>query len=241
MLRTKAVFGALAAVLVLAACTNKRVERIDPNSVTDLSGRWNDADSRLVANELIAQSLNGTWARDYAAANGGTSPTVIVGEFRNRTMEHIPVGTFVRDLERAYVQSGLVRLVASSEEREEVRAERQDQQTNASAETRTRLAREMGARYMLQGDVQAIEDSAGTRARGVLPDRRDAHRPRDQRQDLDRPAQDQEVHPASSLDAVISRGAPSGAPRIEYSSSYVPRRERCFVPRCTCRAASASY
>ena len=161
MLRSKAVFGALAAVLVLAGCTNKRVERIDPNSVTDLSGRWNDADSRLVANELIAQSLNGTWARDYAAANGGTSPTVIVGEFRNRTMEHIPVGTFVRDLERAYVQSGLVRLVASSEEREEVRAERQDQQTNASAETRTRLAREMGARYMLQGDVQAIEDSEG--------------------------------------------------------------------------------
>ncbi len=161
MLRSKAVLGALTAVLVLTGCSIKRVERIDPNSVTDLSGRWNDADSRLVANELIAQSLAGAWARDYAAAHGGTAPTVIIGEFRNRTMEHIPVGTFVRDLERAYVTSGLVRLVASSEEREEVRAERQDQQTNASAETRTRLARELGARYMLQGDVQAIEDSEG--------------------------------------------------------------------------------
>jgi uncharacterized protein (TIGR02722 family) len=161
MLRSKAVIGALMATLVLAGCMNKRVERIDPNSVTDLSGRWNDADSRLVANELITQSLTGVWARDYAAANGGNSPTVIIGEFRNRTMEHIPVGTFVRDLERAYVQSGLVRLVASSEERDEVRAERVDQQTNASTETRTRLAREMGARYMLQGDVQAIEDSEG--------------------------------------------------------------------------------
>ncbi|MEX2181947.1 MAG: penicillin-binding protein activator LpoB [Gemmatimonadaceae bacterium] len=161
MLRTKAVLGVLIAALAVTGCMNKRVERIDPNSVTDLSGRWNDADSRLVANELIAQSLTGTWARDYAAANGGTAPTVIIGEFRNRTMEHIPVGTFVRDLERAYVQSGLVRLVASSEERDEVRAERIDQQTNASAETRVRLAREMGARYMLQGDVQAIEDSEG--------------------------------------------------------------------------------
>jgi hypothetical protein len=76
-------------------------------------------------------------------------------------MEHIPIGTFVRDLERAYVQSGVVRVVASSEERDEVRAERADQQTNASAESRTRLAREMGARYMLQGDVQAIEDREG--------------------------------------------------------------------------------
>src|SRR5690606_16690666 len=134
---------------------------IDPNSVTDLSGRWNDADSRLVANALITQSLEGRWAVDYAAANAGTPPTVIVGEFRNRTMEHIPIGTFVRDLERAYVQSGVVRLVASADEREEGRAERTDQQTNASAETRARMARELGARYSLQGDVQSREDIAG--------------------------------------------------------------------------------
>ena len=164
MLRPKARLAHLALLamaVAVSACSIKRVERIDPNSVTDLSGRWNDADSRLVANELIAQSLAGTWSRDWAAANGGTAPTVIVGEFRNRTLEHIPIGTFVRDMERAYVQSGLVRVVASAEERDEARSERTDQQTNASAETRTRMAREMGARFMLQGDVQAIEDTEG--------------------------------------------------------------------------------
>lgn len=153
--------GLAVTVLAVSGCSIKRVERIDPNSVTDLSGRWNDADSRLVANALIAQSMEAPWARDYAAANGGTPPAVIVGEFRNRTMEHIPIGTFVRDLERAYVTTGTVRLVASAEEREEIRAERQDQQTNASAESRARMARELGARFMLQGDVQAIEDQEG--------------------------------------------------------------------------------
>lgn len=162
MLRSRTLLAGLAVtVLAVSGCSIKRVERIDPNSVTDLSGRWNDADSRLVANALITQSLEATWARDYAAANGGTAPAVIVGQIRNRTMEHIPIGTFVRDLERAYVQTGLVRLVASAEEREELRGERADQQTNASAETRARMARELGARYMLQGDVQAIEDSEG--------------------------------------------------------------------------------
>ncbi|MBX7118078.1 MAG: penicillin-binding protein activator LpoB [Gemmatimonadaceae bacterium] len=149
------------AALALSACGIKRVSRVDPNSVTDLSGRWNDTDSRLVANELIAQSLNAGWARDWASANSGQAPTVIVGEFRNRTMEHIAVGTFVRDLERAYIQSSAVRVVASREERQEVRDERADQQVNASAETRARMAREQGARFMLQGDVQAIEDSEG--------------------------------------------------------------------------------
>lgn len=162
MLRSSTILAGLAVtVLAVSGCSIRRVERIDPNSVTDLSGRWNDADSRLVANALIAQSLEASWARDYAAANGGNAPTIIIGQVRNRTMEHIPVNTFIRDMERAYVQSGMVRLVASAEEREELRGERADQQTNASTETRARMARELGARYMMQGEVQAIEDQEG--------------------------------------------------------------------------------
>ena len=152
---------ALGVVALAAACNSTRVSRVDPNSVTDLSGRWNDADSRLVANALISQSMDAPWARNYATANGGKQPTVIIGAFRNRSMEHIPVGTFTRDLERALVNSGQVQIVASKEERGDIRDERADQQQNAAADTRARLAREQGARYMLQGDVQSIEDSEG--------------------------------------------------------------------------------
>lgn len=143
------------------ACNNKRVARIEPTAVTDLSGRWNDADSRLVANELISQSLNAPWMKRYAESHGGDAPSIIVGDFRNRTMEHIQVATFVRELERAFVGSTAVRVVASSSERTTVRAERDDQQQYAVATTRAALAKEQGARYMLQGDVQAIEDQEG--------------------------------------------------------------------------------
>lgn len=143
------------------ACGGQRVTRIDPGAVTDLSGRWNDTDSRLVANHLIQQSLNDPWARRYAETHGGEVPTVIVGEFRNRTMEHIPVATFVRDVERALINSGLVRVVASSDERREIRDERADQQEHARADTRARLGQELGARYILQGELHAIEDREG--------------------------------------------------------------------------------
>jgi hypothetical protein len=148
-------------LLALAACNNTRVARIEPTSVTDLSGRWNDADSRLVANALITQSLEGGWVRRYADTHGGATPAVLIGDFRNRTMEHIAVQAFTRDLERAFVNSGAVRVVASATERQEIRTERADQQLNATAESRTRLAQEQGARYVLQGDVQAIEDAQG--------------------------------------------------------------------------------
>ena len=154
--------GVLALVVVVAgACNRKQVSRIDPSAVTDLSGRWNDTDSRLVANALIQQSLSEPWARRYSELHGGEAPKVIVGSFRNRTMEHIPVQTFVNDLERAFVGTGAVQVVSSGQERDEMRAEKQDQQENARADTRARIGQELGAKYMLQGEIQAIEDREG--------------------------------------------------------------------------------
>jgi penicillin-binding protein activator len=147
-------------ILVVAAC-GKRVSRIDPSSVTDLSGRWNDTDSRLVANQLIEQSLNAPWVNRYIDAHGGETPAVIVGTFRNQTMEHIPVNVFINDLERAMINSGVIRMVASPQERAEIRAERADQQDNARAGSRARMAYELGANYMFQGEITAIEDQEG--------------------------------------------------------------------------------
>ncbi len=158
--RAIAVLSLVVLAIGASAC-GKRVSRIDPSSVTDLSGRWNDTDSRLVANELITQSLNAGWVGRYIDSHGGETPAVIVGSFKNQTLEHIAVNTFINDLERAMINSGMVRMVASPVEREEIREERADQQDNARAGTRARMAYELGANYMLQGEITAIEDEEG--------------------------------------------------------------------------------
>ena len=151
-----------AALLVAAsACWTKRVTRIEPSAVTDLSGRWNDTDSRLVANQLVEQTLGAGWAKRYADAHGGEAPAIVVGTFSNRTLEHIAVGTFVKDIENALITTGSARVVASGAERGELRGERTDQQQNARSDTRARQGQELGARYMLAGDLQAIEDVEG--------------------------------------------------------------------------------
>lgn len=146
----------------LGGCV-KQVTRVAPEQAIDLSGRWNDVDSRMVADAIIEQSFASDWASNYMRANGGEMPTVLIGSVRNRSMEHIPVGTFVRDLEQAYVNSGQVRVVASGGERDEIREERVDQQEFASAATRSRLGMEHGASYILQGEIQSIEDREGRR------------------------------------------------------------------------------
>jgi hypothetical protein len=158
--------GLLLVPLVTFGCA-RQVTRIAPEQAIDLSGHWNDVDSRVVADEIVRQSFDAAganWALRYAQANGGERPTVVVGTVRNRSMEHIPVGTFVRDIERAYAGSGMVQVVASPEEREEIRDERYDQQEYARAGSRARLAIESGADYMLQGDIQSIEDREGRRS-----------------------------------------------------------------------------
>ena len=146
----------------LGGCA-KQVTRVAPEQAIDLSGSWNDVDSRMVADAIIEQSFASDWATSYMRANGGEMPTVLIGSVRNRSMEHIPVGTFVRDLEQAYINSGQVRVVASGQERDEIRDERVDQQDFASAATRSRLGMEHGASYILQGEIQSIEDREGRR------------------------------------------------------------------------------
>jgi hypothetical protein len=153
-------------ILVSGGCATQ-VTRVSPDQQIDLSGRWNDVDSRQVADAMVRQSFQAEygpgWALQYMQAHGGRKPTLIVGTIRNRSMEHIPVQTFVRDIERAYLGSGQVQVVASAEERVEVREERLDQQDHAAADTRARLAREHGAQYMLQGDISQITDREGGR------------------------------------------------------------------------------
>ena len=44
---------------VLAGCASTpRVDRLDVESTVDISGRWNDSDSRMVAEEMIQDCLD---------------------------------------------------------------------------------------------------------------------------------------------------------------------------------------
>ena len=148
--------------LVLSAC-GPSVTRMDDKEVKDVSGRWNDTDSRLVAEEMIADSLSRPW---YAAAHSalGKNPTVIVGTVKNQSSEHINTETFIEDLQRSLINSGKVEFVASKGERGEVRDERLDQDTNAEESTRKAHGQEIGADFMLSGVLNQIVDQEGGKA-----------------------------------------------------------------------------
>ena len=148
-------------IIIFSGCSaSKQVSRVESDTTIDLSGRWNDTDSRMVAEEIIGDCLNHTWINDHGISAGG-KPVVIVGGIRNKSMEHIAVATFISDIERAFINSGKVRTVSSASERGEIREERADQGEHAALETIKRMGRELGADYMMTGEINTIEDREG--------------------------------------------------------------------------------
>jgi hypothetical protein len=148
--------------MLVVGCSSK-VTRVDPGTTTDLSGMWNDTDSRLVAQAMIKDVLSHPWLPNYTAEKGRI-PVVIVGTIVNLSYEHISVQTFVSDLERALINSGRVEVVASRQERGEIRDEREDQDLNAREDTRNEMGQEVGADFMIKGTINTIVDAKGKTA-----------------------------------------------------------------------------
>jgi penicillin-binding protein activator len=151
---------ALVALVAVSACSTK-VERLDESQAVDLSGAWNDTDSRLVSQEMIQDSLSRAWLQEFKGRPGQTRPAVIVGEVRNLSHEHINTSTFTQEVERALINSGKVDFVATKDERKGIREERKDQDINAREDTRNAMGRELGADFMMTGTINTIIDPSG--------------------------------------------------------------------------------
>ena len=96
---------------------------------------------------------------NFIEANNGKKPVIIVGMVTNKSHEHIESETFIKDLERTFINTSRVGLVQSGKKREEMRAEKADQQTNSSISTMKKFGLENGADFILQGSINSIVDA----------------------------------------------------------------------------------
>ncbi len=158
----KLLLALVAVTLILTACGGpaKTVERRAVDETIDLSGRWNDSDLQLTAEQIVRDVLSRPWLPDFISAED-RKPVVIVGTVRNKTAEHLDTVPLVNHIEMELINSGRVTFVANQQKREEIRGERMDQQTQSSEDSAKRLAAETGADFMLQGEITSIEDAEG--------------------------------------------------------------------------------
>lgn len=152
-------FTGIFALASLNGCASQpKVTRTEVKKTIDLSGRWNDTDSRLVAEEMIKDCLDRSWFNAFYQKNN-RQPVVIVGTVMNRSSEHINSQLFIENLERDLLNSGKVVFVTSHQERQEIRDERSDQHTGETEPSTVKpKGKETGADFMLQGSVNSVVD-----------------------------------------------------------------------------------
>lgn len=159
-MKTKLVIATiLAALLTGCGGGGTTVTRLDAEGVTDLSGKWNETDARLVAEEMINDCLRRAWLTDFVSGNQ-RKPVLTISRIRNKTSEHIDTEFFTTDFERELINSGQVKFVAAKVEREDLYEEQAYQQETARAETMARFKKQTGADYVLFGSIKLIVDQA---------------------------------------------------------------------------------
>jgi hypothetical protein len=162
----RVLFIVLAALLAFSSCASgPKVSMADPNARTDRSGRWSDADSRQVSATLIEKCLDSPgldeYIERYRARHNGDRPSIVIQRFTFDASEHINTDIISSIMEEAIVNSGKLKFVAGGELRENIRSERQDQQSYASEDTAAALGNETGAALVLTGNINAQVDRAG--------------------------------------------------------------------------------
>ncbi len=147
----------LGASLLLQSSCARKVSRVDPDQQIDLSGRWNDSDSRAVAAKLVSDFLSSSRYREFAEKKG-SRPVIVVGHIQNKTSEHIDADNFVKKFEMEIFNSGLADIVESSAFRDKLREERVEQQEFSDPATAAKWGKEIGADLILFGTITSETD-----------------------------------------------------------------------------------
>jgi penicillin-binding protein activator len=148
----------IAFILFFISCQTRTVTRINPDAQIDLSGRWNDSDSRAVADQMVQQLLSSEKFKEYTKENE-KKPSIIVGLIKNKTSEHIDAANYVKKFEMAIYNSNVAELVESEEFRDKLRLERAQQQDFAEPSTVSKWGKEIGADLMLFGEMTSETDT----------------------------------------------------------------------------------
>ncbi|MCL1927330.1 MAG: penicillin-binding protein activator LpoB [Treponema sp.] len=148
----------LTMVFLLFGCGHS-VQRVDADKQIDLSGYWNDTDLRKASDNLIKDCLAAPRLSAFYTTERRL-PVIIVGRFINSSDEHIDTSILSQRLEASILASGKAEFVASGNLRDDIRAERMDQQQGYTDDaTMARIGRETGADFMMTGSVKTIVDS----------------------------------------------------------------------------------
>jgi uncharacterized protein (TIGR02722 family) len=140
----------------LLGCGTK-VRYGNPEAVETLTPTFGSTDLQMIAAKM-AQSLLAS-----PVIQEGHQPVILVSTIRNKTEEHIDTKAITDKIRTTLLQSGKVRF-AAGEVRQEIidELEYQERSGYVNPETSKKIGKQVGADYLLTGDISAIKKERGS-------------------------------------------------------------------------------
>jgi hypothetical protein len=142
--------------LALPGCGGKTITRTESGASKDLSGRWNDVDTKNTVKEIVEKALRAPWP-DRFIAEHKRNPIIVIGKFIARAEgEVINTSLITNALVEEFLNSGKIDVLSDPEETRKIL---EDQA--GFAEKGKEMGKEAAADYVLTGSIGVQNDQEG--------------------------------------------------------------------------------
>lgn len=151
-----------ASAVLLASCSSKfEGNYADPDKIEIVDDKWNDADARLTAEQMIKSALAKPWLNEFNKTHKGERPYVVVGDFENRTSEQIDTKALFEAVRNELINSGRVRFL-DGDARKKILDEYRYQQSGVVNKAKAKKGgKQASADFFFQGAISSIESVQG--------------------------------------------------------------------------------
>ncbi len=158
-LRSSGILLSLCALLIISIGCATKVRYGDAQQQETLTADFGSTDLQLIAEKMVNSMLR------IPLFERGERPVVFVSSVKNKTMEHIDTKAVTDKIRTAMIKSGKVRFTATSDIPTEILDQLEYQRGSGLVDPRTRkeYGKQIGADYILYGEIGSIVKRAGRR------------------------------------------------------------------------------
>jgi len=156
MIKMTAIASMLAGALTLTGCSdNPTVSYTNPNAVNTTSINYSSTDLQTIVAKMVDEMTSSPRVAKITA--NGNTPIIFIGGMQNNSDQQIDTKALTDAMSTRLIQSGMFQFVDMSQVNA-VKAQYQYQQQSGMVDPTKEVAmgKQVGARYMLYGDISSI-------------------------------------------------------------------------------------
>lgn len=159
LLKLLCLLTGMSLILIMSTGCAGKIGYGDAQQQETLTVDFGSTDLQLIAEKMVNSMLR------IPLFERGERPVVFVSSVKNKTMEHIDTKSITDKIRTTLIQSGKVRFTATSDIPNEILDQLEYQRGSGLVDPRTRkeYGKQIGADYILYGEIGSIVKRAGRR------------------------------------------------------------------------------